>query len=207
MQWSAGVLVLGLAAGGVIMHLLQQSASAGGQPVPAAPAGKIWSCDPQAVTKATAGDARPPLGTWERNAGLAHITLTCTPERLEGVIVLKLKEEKTRRLTVDFRADYGVTRDSMLYGVVTCAGIATKAELNDEERLEVQTVLESAMVDQPFSMRFRMDDDILMLKDVRFHLKPLGEGEGLKDIETELVTLAPGRYTRKAGGKPVASVP
>jgi hypothetical protein len=203
MQWSAVALVVGVVAGAVTLHWAQQSARAGGQR--GAAVGPAFTSSLEPTGKAPTADARPPLGTWERTAGPAHITLTCTPERLEGVIVLKLKEEKARKLTVDFRADYGVTRDSILYGVVTSAGIATKVELNDDELLEVQTVLEHAMVDQPFSLRFRLDDDILMLKDVRFHLKSIGEGDGLKEIEAEIVALAPGRYTRKASVKAVAT--
>ncbi len=144
-------------------------------------------------------EERRPLGTWERKVGPVQITLTFTPERMEGLIVIKSKDGETKKVSVDFRADYGVTRDSVLYGVVTSAGFGGKLKMETDELLKGYSKFARELLDQPFSMRFRLDNDALTVKDIRFQLRSEG-GSG-----EDMMAVGLGRYTRKATPKPTVT--
>ncbi len=57
--------------------------------------------------------ARKPTGSWTRKAGDMTITFTFKADRLEARV--------TDGATIEIQADYGVTKDGTLFGIVTKA--------------------------------------------------------------------------------------
>jgi hypothetical protein len=199
-QVSGGVVLLVVIAVAVIAQYLQQAADAGAR-------GGNHPSQANASTGSTANyhDERRPLGTWERTVGPVHITLTFTPELLQGRVVSKSKA--LGKLAFDFHADYSVTRDSVLYGVITSAGLAdSKARMEDEQFFKLHTALTAELLDQPFSMRCRVDGDVLTVKDIRFYVKSEGQAGDLREAGEQIGLLGRGRYTRKAA-TPAARTP
>src|SRR5262249_18326567 len=147
--------------GAILLLALVAAALAARRSEPPVPAGQVSVSNYHPLTSGSAlaePQGRRPLGTWERALGPVQVTLTFTAERMEGVISFDIPKHKGKKLTVDFRADYGVTRDSVLYGVVTSAGatVPGKLKVEPEEFLKDHARLETALLDQPFSMRFRV---------------------------------------------------
>jgi hypothetical protein len=124
-----------------------------------------------------------PVGTWEQTSGDTRITLTITPDRLH---VAALGKDNKPLWLMD--ADYSVTKDSILFGIVTStegekkAGGAANPEPVVEpvdppnprarglqpSRTPVAKVPQLALnVDDLFSFRFRVDDDILTIKEAK----------------------------------------
>jgi hypothetical protein len=121
-----------------------------------------------------------PIGTWEQTAGDVKITLTITADRLH--ITAAGKDNKPLGL-ID--ADYSVTKDSILYGIVTSVEEEKRTVTTSSAPVSASTpaslspasgpppalpLSESASrlgidVDDLFSVRFRVDDDILTLKE------------------------------------------
>jgi hypothetical protein len=132
-----------------------------------------------------------PIGTWERKVGPLAVTLRFDNEQMHGTIAIKTKENEVKEAIVTFRADYSVTKDSILYGVVSTvdARVTGKKKLDAEEL----TKLEEAMAgfqEQPFSMRFRVDGNELILRDLKFHVKDSADMDGKK------MAVGLGRFTR-----------
>jgi hypothetical protein len=88
-----------------------------------------------------------PLGKWERKIGKTQVTLVVEENRLHILVA----GEKSCTL----HADYTLTRDLIVYGVVTSVEVA------DEEDAEKE------MIDVPFSCRFRLDEGVLIVRDVK----------------------------------------
>jgi hypothetical protein len=190
--------------GGVVLLLaLVAAAVAARWSEQPAPADQARVSNYQPVTSGSAPavpQERRPLGTWERALGPVQVTLTFTDERMDGVISFDIPKHKGKKLRVDFRADYGVTRDSVLYGVVTSAGatVPGKLKVEPEEFLKDHARLETALLDQPFSMRFRVEDDVLVLKDIRFQVKSPEREDNDRALEDAIRSVGVGRYTKKA---------
>jgi hypothetical protein len=192
-QVGGGVVLLAGIAAAVVAQSLPQAAGAGdrGANHPA----------PNAAGSAVSGhEETRPLGTWERNIGPMHITLTFTPAQLKGQIVLKKEGKKA---VIDFRADYSVSRDNVLYGIVTSAsaGISGKLDADAQDVLKGQAKMALEVIDQPFSMRYRLDDDSLTVKDIRFHLRFDDNGQALGRGEENPLTFGLGLYTRKVAAR------
>ena len=99
------------------------------------------------------GEQRPSApGTRGR---LCRIVLRFEEDRLFGTCTFKDKKE-TFTLTMD--ADYNITKDNVLYGVITGSEAAGR---EDAEEAVVY-------VDMPFSARVRQDGDLLTVKGVKF---------------------------------------
>jgi hypothetical protein len=199
-QVSGGVVLLAVIAVAIVAQYFQQAANAG------AGVANYAASQSKAPTGSTANnhDERRPLGTWERTVGPVHITLTFTPDHMEGVINLKGEKEAGKKLAYDFRADYSVSRDYALYGIVTSAGIAAKAKVNAEDLMEAEAMLATLLLDQPFSLRFRVDDDVLTVKDIRFNPKSDGKGG---DSLGNAMSMGVGRYSRKVAATPTPRTP
>jgi hypothetical protein len=88
-----------------------------------------------------------PLGKWERKIGKNQVTLVVEDNRLHVTVA----GEKSCTL----HADYTLTRDLIVYGVVT------SVEVGGEEDAEKE------MIDVPFSCRFRLDEGVLIVRDVK----------------------------------------
>jgi hypothetical protein len=93
-----------------------------------------------------------PIGKWVRKTGKSQVVL----EMEEGRLHVRLSGNGDKTLIL--HADYNVTRDRTLYGVVT------SAECEEDESDEA----EHDLVDQPFSCRFRVDEGVLVIREVKF---------------------------------------
>jgi hypothetical protein len=91
------------------------------------------------------------LGKWERKIGKNRVTLTVEDHRLH----VTYAGEKTGTL----HADYSVTHDGVIYGVVT------SIECDEDEEAEATKTL----FDAPFSFRFRIDEGALIIHDAKSH--------------------------------------
>ncbi len=92
-----------------------------------------------------------PLGKWERKIGKNHVTLIVEDNRLH----ISYAGEKLGTL----HADYSMTRDGVIYGVVT------SIECEEDEEVEATKTL----FDAPFSFRFRIDEGALIIYDAKSH--------------------------------------
>src|SRR6185437_2453669 len=99
-----------------------------------------------------------PLGKWERKIGKSHVTLLVEENRLHAIVI----GEKPCIL----HADYGLTKDGVIYGVIT------SIECDDEDDDFIR-----ASFDAPFSCRFRIDEGSLNIRDLKFH-----EGNSKDDV-------------------------
>jgi RNA polymerase sigma factor (sigma-70 family) len=123
-----------------------------------------------------------PLGHWEREVGPYRVSIRIEPDRLFGTFIGK---ENDQKVTWVVEADYSVTKDSVLYGVIT--GVENPG--NAEAELEV-----NQFVDAPFSAHFRVDDNILTIKNLKF-LELNGNGKN-----GEAGAIIQGRYKKKSSG-------
>ena len=124
-----------------------------------------------------------PDGTWEREVGPFRVKIRVEGNRLYGTLT---GGENGKKVTCALEADYSVTRDSLVYGVIT--SFEAQGPDSDTELLSI------LLVDQPFSLRFRVDDDALTIKDVKFGgigLKDRGRNDDLGEL-----ALLMGRYKK-----------
>jgi len=156
-----------------------------------------------------------PVGTWERKAGTFRIVLHIehdhvratisgrTPdrsERLSGVSAFSLSASadptsdtilvrnsggRGDAINVTVDADYSVTRYQVLYGVIT--GIEV------DEPVEEAKDGVGLLADYAFSVRYRVDGDVLTIKDFKFGLP-----DDNKNSQKE-TALFMGRYKKKDG--------
>jgi RNA polymerase sigma factor (sigma-70 family) len=151
----------------------------------AARTGSKTAEEPAAPARANAvpTEVRRPVGNWERDFGPYHMTLRIEEDHLYGTLTMV---EKGAKMTLVVDADYSVTRDSLLYGVITAVDVPdlTSAEVSHDAELGLYS-------DQPFSMRYRLDGNTLTLKDLK-----LGIGTKPEDMKEFRMIL--GRYKRKA---------
>jgi hypothetical protein len=97
----------------------------------------LWLSGPtHAYTAATTGQ-------WERKAEKDSTLLTLTEDNRLHLTI------RAKELNVTLHGDYHVTRDGVLYGVVTSVE-------SDDEELDV-------LIDQPFSFRCRVDEGALVI--------------------------------------------
>jgi hypothetical protein len=92
-----------------------------------------------------------PLGKWERKLGKNHLTLIVEDNRLH----ITYAGDKPGTL----HADYAMTRDGLIYGVIT------SIECEDDEEAGATKTL----FDAPFSFRFRIDEGALIIHDAKAH--------------------------------------
>ena len=101
------------------------------------------------ATALHAQEIAKPLGKWERKIGKNHVTLIVDDNRLHMISA----GESIGAL----HADYSMTRDGVIYGVVT------SIECDDDDDGEST----KAMFDAPFSFRFRIDEGALIIYDAK----------------------------------------
>jgi RNA polymerase sigma factor (sigma-70 family) len=172
---AAGLLVLAVL--GLGMGLWSQRQAAAEDNAPAAGArGKVAGREHEPPR---------PVGEWERTVGRDRVTLRIQADHLSGTCTIG---EGGERFTLRARADYSVTKDSDLFGVFT----DIEAPDDEEDGLEAEEYLE-----QPFSFRYRVDDDVLVIKDIKFAGMDL-EDKGNKD---DVLLILQGRYKRKPASR------
>jgi RNA polymerase sigma factor (sigma-70 family) len=133
-----------------------------------------------------------PIGNWERQLGPLQVNLRIKADRLSGVVDMAVEKQ---RISFVFDADYSVTRDGLLYGIITGIDFQNGGQAGDFKDLGEFQVVMNRMIDQPFSIRYRVEDGVLTVKDMKFG------SLGLKDEKDELEEvkiMAVGRY-RQAG--------
>jgi hypothetical protein len=90
-----------------------------------------------------------PLGKWERKIGKNHITLIVEDNRLHMI--------SAGESMATLHADYSITHDGVVYGVVT------SIECDDDDNGDST----KEMFDAPFSFRFRIDEGALIIHDAK----------------------------------------
>jgi hypothetical protein len=118
-------------------------------------------------------------GNWEREVKDCKISLRIEEGRLFGTCTFR---EPKDVFAVSIDADFQITKDSVLYGVITgCEATGTD---------------EAAMyLDVPFSARVRLDGDSLTVKGVKFLER------GLKNDDLKDLAVLEGRYKRRLEAK------
>jgi RNA polymerase sigma factor (sigma-70 family) len=140
--------------------------------------------------------AQRPVGNWERTFGPLQVNLRVKAERLTGTVDVAVEKQ---RISFVFDADYSVTRDGVLYGVITGMDIQGAGQGTDLQEAGRIQVLITQLIDTPFSIRYRVDDGILTVKDVKFGTIGLKDE---KDDLAEVKMMAVGRYKQAGtGGK------
>jgi RNA polymerase sigma factor (sigma-70 family) len=127
-----------------------------------------------------------PLGDWEHVMGPHRVTLRVEANHISGTC--SIGEQNGKRYAFNGRGDYGLTKDGVLYGVLT------DLDCPDDEDEAADLV---DFIDQPFSCRFRVDGDILIVKDLKFAGVDL-DGNKKKD---DLIVILQGRYKRKTASR------
>lgn len=93
-----------------------------------------------------------PLGQWQRKVGKNSVTLIIEDNRLHII-------RHVADTTGTVHADYAMTGDGVIYGVVT------SIECEENEEAEANKLL----FDAPFSFRFRIDEGALIIHDAKAH--------------------------------------
>jgi hypothetical protein len=188
MKWPVGMVIVGALVGAGVglwnYHPALADAVERKKDDPPRPAAKEAD---EAQAAAKAQPAARPLGTWERDVGPNHITLRIEADRLYGTATLMV--DKDKKLTLSMDADYSVTADGILYGVIT--GVDVPDVPNDSADV---VELAAVLPDQPFSVRFRVDRGSLTIKDLR--CLDIGVNTDKKALGDLLFVM--GRYKRKA---------
>ena len=146
---------------------------------------------------AKAREALRPVGDWERDIGPVHLTLHLDNDRIRAVAQIpeerdNVKTGKTVDLVMDF--DYCVSKDSMLYGVLTSIELKGAWDQNVQGENELETMRQ--LTDTPFCFRVRIDDNVLTIKDFKFASNPRLDKAGI--ARTPLFIAGP--YKRQAQG-------
>ncbi len=158
-----------------------------GAPIPISPAGTFTPVQPTAyIPAAPVADVvvsntktqKRPVGTWEREVGSCRIVLRFEEDRLFGTCSFKDKKDA---FTLCMDADYQITKDNVLYGVIT----GSEATGRDDSEEAV------VYVDMPFSARVRQDGDLLTVKGVKFLER------GIKSDDPRELIVIEGRYKRQ----------
>ena len=143
------------------------------------------------------GEPARPIGTWEREFGRYRITLRIEGDRIFGTCAITDPDlSKSGKVSICVDGDYSVTRDGVLHGVVTSVDMELPPELSQERmRIDLGAAADyKSYFDQPYCFRFRLDGDVLSIRDVKYMT-------GKKDGD-DVAVLLMGRYKRKvAPGK------
>jgi RNA polymerase sigma factor (sigma-70 family) len=113
-----------------------------------------------------------PVGDWHRAAGEHQFGLKFDADRL---VATNIVSTENGRVSVTIEADYSISRDGVVFGYITGIDVS-----DGTDNL-------AGYVDQPFSFRFRADDEVLTVKDVKVASKAADDA----------VLFVAGRYTDK----------
>ena len=147
---------------------------------------------------------RRPLGSFTREIPLfGKATVTFTEDRIHLQATVRIEKES---FTVTADADYTMNRESVVYGIIT--GV----DLNgvSEDSIELAAIV-GGMHDIPFAFRLRVDDDAIVVKDIK--CGPLGSplfgqllgGEKANDEMMIYTGIVCGKY--KADANPERNAP
>jgi hypothetical protein len=123
-----------------------------------------------------------PVGEWHRELGPISQCLTVTPGTFRACTAYN---ENDVGYLVELSADYSVNDEGLVYGVLT--GFRIERHGDGETKLDdlIQiSKLQETLLDQPFCLRWRVNGDGLLIKDVKF------AGSGLEGEVEEFAELA-----------------
>jgi hypothetical protein len=135
-----------------------------------------------------------PVGQWERKLGPWDFSFRITPERIIGQFDIPGDKQRLRLIV---EGDYAVSKEHVLYGVITGADLEGAGQSAGFEEMAQLQVVSSQIIDQPFSLRYRVDDDILTIKNLK--CSPLLQESGDKGL-AEMLVMVVGRYKRTGQG-------
>jgi RNA polymerase sigma factor (sigma-70 family) len=157
MKWALAVLVAAALIGGGIGVWFRQPAVAEA-PTRRAISGDTTKTPDENRSVARTEETNRPLGSWERDLAGYHLTLRIEADRIYASYS---GTEGGKKMSLTLDADYSVTKDNVLYGVLTGADV--EGDDVAEESLDATELL-----DHPFSMRYRVDGNVLTVKGVIF---------------------------------------
>lgn len=131
---------------------------------------------PPAQERAGAECPALPSGEWVREITPYKISFKFEGNRLFATLKGRVDEDMV--VEQRFAGDYHLTKDSMLYGIITSAEIVISPE-NSEEQVEADQAIQE-FFDQPFALRYRLDEDALTIKDFKFGHLADGSANELK---------------------------
>lgn len=120
-------------------------------------AASVQACGPAPAYDAPQVGMAPLVGQWERKEGKETITLTFTAD---GRMHVGIPADGFK-----LHADCQVTRDGIVYGIIT------SAEMNEDD----EDTEDAELADQVFGFRCRVDEGVLILRDFTSSSKGLGE--------------------------------
>jgi RNA polymerase sigma factor (sigma-70 family) len=143
--------------------------------------------------EAGAAEAPSPIGVWERtvqakNGAACTITIRIDAHRVSLTQSIGA-DGKTLKATLE--GDYSVSRDYVLYGFVTGVDMPEGGEGDDSGKTQAQ------VLDQPFSVRYRLDANALTIRDVR--------AGGVNEKDRQELQILAGRYKKKVTNAEVES--
>jgi len=165
MKWAVVVLVAAAMVGGGVGVWFRQPATAEAPPRQvreSAPTVKPAD-EPRAVARTE--ETNRPLGSWERDVGSYHLTMRIEENRIYGTYS---GVEKDAKFTVVLDADYSVTKDNVLYGVLTGGDVEGEGDKATKDEIAEWARGITSLIDCPFSFRYRVDDNVLVVKDLKF---------------------------------------
>lgn len=131
---------------------------------------------PRDVVSAPKSSASRPVGIWVRDVGTVKVVLKLTDDRLTATAIFALGEDARPPVRVTLDADYAISKDGTLFGVVFGA---------DATQPMYATVFQP-LVGQPLAFGWRVDGDTLTVRNLK----------GFGSEFEELPLLGNGRYTR-----------
>ncbi len=151
---------------------------------PTRPAAAAAGAEPKAAVKIP--EAARPIGVWEKTIAMKDVLATITLRIETNRIVVTMKQSAGgQSFKVTIEGEYSVSQDYTLFGIVTGIDVSPT---KDDNAAAASVELE----DQPFSVRYRFDDNTLTLRDLKIGGVKKGD---MKDVAVFL-----GRYKKKVPG-------
>jgi RNA polymerase sigma factor (sigma-70 family) len=151
---------------------------------PARPVAAAAGAEPKAAVKIP--EAARPIGVWEKTISSKDVNATITVRIEANHVAVTVKQHgggESFNCTIE--GDYSVSHDYTLFGVIT--GI-DMSPTKDADAVKESTEL----VDAPFSVRYRFDDNTLTLRDLKIG--------GVKKEEAKDAAMFLGRFRKKVAG-------
>ena len=146
------------------------------------------------------------VGVWERRMDFQEedkdlrtyyvLTVCVLPDRL-SVSAVEGGEQgrKQEEICSVLEADFSITKDDVLYGVVTSADASTSGKFCDPQELNEAKRDSLKFINQPFAVRYRVDENVLTITDYKFMGIDVHDRKKWEEHATTIL----GRYEKKSG--------
>jgi RNA polymerase sigma factor (sigma-70 family) len=166
LKWAAAILTAAALVGGGVGLWFRQTAVA-------EPPGRVVRYEEPAKPveeprPARAAESPRPVGTWEREVGPVSLTMRIEADRIYGSGTCVSVEKDGRKFEITLDADYSVTKDNVLYGVLTGVDMGGNVRGDGGEEWKEGLEVSQMLNDAPFSLRYRLDDNVLTIKELKF---------------------------------------